>query len=298
MSKHESNIQLNDGHQMPVLGIGTLDRQNRDKIPNAVAAAIKYGYRQIDTATSYQTEPHVAEGISRSGLKRSELFITSKLWLTQYGFDKAIKGFELSLKHLKTDYLDLYLLHWPVPSDFAATVEAFRALIQLKSEGRLRSIGVANFSQKHLQDLIDRTGVMPSVNQIELHPFFIQKPMRDFHSKLGIVTQAWSPIGNSVRLFSKEEEKRDPLTHSTIIALSQKHKKTPAQIILRWHIQHGLSAIPKSIQEERIKANIGIFDFSLDSQDMAQIDAMDTGKRSGPDPEQVNANTYQFKIAE
>jgi diketogulonate reductase-like aldo/keto reductase len=122
--------------------------------------------------------------------------------------------------------------------------------------------------------------------------------MRDFHSKLGIVTQAWSPIGNSVRLFSKEEEKRDPLTHSTIIALSQKHKKTPAQIILRWHIQHGLSAIPKSIQEERIKANIGIFDFSLDSQDMAQIDAMDTGKRSGPDPEQVNANTYQFKIAE
>jgi diketogulonate reductase-like aldo/keto reductase len=231
-------------------------------------------------------------------LKRSELFITSKLWLTQYGFDKAIKGFELSLKHLKTDYLDLYLLHWPVPSDFEFTVEAYRALIQLKTEGRLRSIGVANFSQKHLQDLIDRTGVTPSVNQIELHPFFNQKPMRDFHSKLGIVTQAWSPIGNSVRLFSKEKEKRDPLTHSTLIALSQKYKKTPAQVILRWHIQHGLSAIPKSIHEERIKANFEIFDFTLDSQEMAEIDAMDTGKRSGPDPEQVNANTYQFKIAE
>jgi diketogulonate reductase-like aldo/keto reductase len=296
MSTKPPALTLNNGVEMPAIGLGTLDRKSPDLIPDAVATAIAKGYRLIDTAASYRTERQVGEGIARSGIKRAEMFITTKLWLTQYGYDSTLRAFDSSLRKLRLDYLDLYLLHWPVPSDFQATLESYRALKELLAEGRVRAIGVANFGAAHLKTLIAHSGVTPAVNQVELHPFFIQRELRHTNSRLGIVTQSWSPLGNSVRIFSEPGESRDPLSGSTLVDLARKHRKTPAQIALRWHTQHGLSTIPKSIHPERITENINIFGFTLTADEMAQIDAMDTGKRSGPDPEAVHARTFAFKL--
>ena len=287
---------LNNGVKLPSLGLGTLDRKSPEKVANAVEAAIADGYRLIDTAASYTTERHVGEGIKRSGIDRSELFVTTKLWLSQYGYDNALRGFESSLRRLGLDYLDLYLLHWPVPSDFETTIAAYRALEKLLADGRVRAIGVANFSAQHLKTLTEQTHIVPAVNQIELHPFFIQKELRDANARLGILTQSWSPIGNSVRVFSAPDERKDPLTHSTVVGLAKKYGKTTAQVILRWHIQHGLCAIPKSVRPERIAENIDIFDFTMTPAELAAIDAMDTSKRSGPDPDAVNAKTFAFNV--
>jgi diketogulonate reductase-like aldo/keto reductase len=285
-------LTLNNGVKMPALGLGTLARDSLDRVASAVECAIAEGYRLIDTAASYQSERPVGEGIARSGIDRSELFVTTKLWLTEYGYERTLRAFASSLRKLGLDYLDLYLLHWPVPSDFETTVGSYRALAKLLAEGRVRAIGVANFAPKHLEKLIERTGVVPAVDQVELHPVFSQRELRETNSKLGIITQAWSPLGNSVRVFSK----KDPLAHPTLAELATKHGKTPAQIVLRWHIQNGLSAIPKSVHPERITENIDIFDFTLTADGMAAIDAMDTGKRSGPDPEVIDAKTFSFKI--
>jgi diketogulonate reductase-like aldo/keto reductase len=289
-------ITLNNGVKMPAFGLGTLDRSSLEHIAGAVECAIANGYRLIDTAASYLSERQVGEGILRSGIDRSEMFVTTKLWLTEYGYERALRAFDSSLRKLGLDYVDLYLLHWPVPADFETTVASYRALGKLLAEGRVRAIGVANFGPKHLETLIERTGVVPAVNQVELHPFFIQRDLRETNSTLGIVTQSWSPLGNSVRLFSASGAVKDPLAHPTIIELAEKHGKTPAQVVLRWHIQHGLSAIPKSIRPERIAQNIDIFDFTLTADDIAAIDAMDTGMRSGPDPEVVHSKTFSFKI--
>jgi len=209
-----------------------------------------------------------------------------------------LRAFDSSLRKLGLEYLDLYLLHWPVPSDFETTIDSYRALGKLVAEGRLRTIGVSNFGPKYLDALIERTGVVPAVNQVELHPFFIQRELRETNSRLGIVTQSWSPLGNSVRVFSAPDHKKDPLTHPTIVELARKYHKTPAQIVLRWHIQHGLSIIPKSVHPKRIAENFDIFNFTLTADDISAIDAMDTVTRSGPDPEVVNAKTFSFKIEE
>ena len=289
-------LTLNNGVKLPSLGLGTLDRKSPEKVSDAVEAAIADGYRLIDTAASYTTERHVGEGIKRSGIDRSELFITTKLWLSQYGYDNALRGFESSLRRLGLDYVDLYLLHWPVPADFDATIASYRALEKLLADGRVRAIGVSNFSAQHLKTLTERTQVVPAVNQIELHPFFIQRELRDENARLGIVTESWSPIGNSVRVFSAPEDRKDPLTHPALVGLATKYGKTPAQVILRWHTQQGRCGIPKSIHPERIAENIDIFDFTMTPAEIAAIDAMDTGKRSGPDPEAVNAKTFAFNV--
>jgi diketogulonate reductase-like aldo/keto reductase len=289
-------LTLNNGVKIPSLGLGTLDRKSPEKVAHAVEAAIADGYRLIDTAASYTTERHVGEGIKRSGIDRSELFVTTKLWLSQYGYDNALRGFDSSLRRLGLDYLDLYLLHWPVPSDFDTTIASYRALEKLLADGRVRAIGVSNFSAQHLNTLTERTHVVPAVNQIELHPFFIQRELRDANAMLGIVTESWSPIGNSVRVFSTPEERKDPLTRQTVVSLAKKYGKTPAQVILRWHTQQGLCAIPKSIHPERIAENIDIFDFTMTPAELATIDAMNAGKRSGPDPEAVNAKTFAFNV--
>jgi diketogulonate reductase-like aldo/keto reductase len=289
-------LTLNNGVKLPSLGLGTLDRKSPEEVADAVEAAIADSYRLIDTAASYTTERYVGEGIKRSGIDRSELFVTTKLWLSQYGYDNALRGFELSLRRLGFDYLDLYLLHWPVPSDFDTTIASYRALEELLAEGRVRAIGVSNFSAQHLKALTERTHVVPAVNEIELHPFFIQRELRDANAKLGIVTESWSPIGNSVRVFSAPEERKDPLTHQTVVSLATKYDKTPAQVILRWHAQHGLCAIPKSIHPVRIAENIDIFDFTMTPAELAAIDAMNTGKRSGPDPEALNAKAFAFNV--
>ena len=286
-------ITLNNGTKMPTLGLGVLDRPARELTASAVAAAIGVGYRLIDTAASYLNEREVGEGLKRSGIDRSEVFVTTKLWLSQYGYERALYGFDASLRRLGLEYVNLYLLHWPLPSDFEATIASYKAAERVLAEGRARAIGVSNFGPRHLRSLMEQTKIVPAINQVELHPFFIQSELRATHQKLGIVAQAWSPLGNSVR---RTGTAGDPLTHPSIVQIAAKHDKTPAQVVLRWHVQHGWSAIPKSFRTERIVENFHIFDFILGGSDMAAIDALDTGNRFGPDPEAMHAGALSISL--
>jgi diketogulonate reductase-like aldo/keto reductase len=289
-------LTLNNGVQMPALGLGVLSRETRDLTADAVEAAIAQGYRLIDTAAAYLNERQVAEGLARSGIARSDMFITTKLWLTEYGYERALRAFEASLRRLAFDYVDLYLLHWPVPAAFDATVASYRAAEKALAEGRARAIGVSNFSPAHLKTLMERSDVVPAVNQVELHPGFAQPALHAAHARLGIVTQAWSPLGGTVRRAADPSKARDPLTHPTVIGLAVKYGKTPAQVVLRWHLDHGFSAIPKSFRPERIAENFDVFDFALAADDIRAIDALETGVRSGADPEVVDARTFPVKI--
>ena len=282
-------ITLNNRIKMPALGLGVLDRDTRHLTTGAVEAALKVGYRLIDTAQSYLNEQDVGAGIARSGIPRSEIFVTTKLWLSKYGYDSALRAFDGSLRRLGLDYLDLFMLHWPVPSDFEATVQSWKAAEKLLADGRTRAIGVANFTPTYLKQLAERTEVTPAVNQVEIHPLFTQKELCKTNQSLGIVTQAWSPIGGSVRKFGDPSKVSDPLTHPTLIGLAEKYGKTPAQVVLRWHLEQGRSAIPKSFRPERIAENFDLFDFALSAEDLAAIDALDTGKRSGANPETMSA---------
>jgi diketogulonate reductase-like aldo/keto reductase len=296
MTTRSPLIKLNNGVEMPALGLGVLGRETLALTSGAVQIALDVGYRLIDTAASYLNERDVGEALARSGVPRDELFVTTKLWLTDYGYDRALRAFDASLRKLGLKYIDLYLLHWPLPSDFESTVGAYRAAETLLAEGRVRAIGVSNFGATHLANLLERAKVTPAVNQVELHPRFIQRDLRDVHASLGIVTQAWSPLAGSLRRFSDPNKQGDPLEHPTVIALASKYGKTPAQVVLRWHIDHGFSAIPKSFHRGRIASNFDIFDFSLTKDEMASIDALDAGARSGPDPEVVTATTFAIKV--
>jgi diketogulonate reductase-like aldo/keto reductase len=289
-------IKLNNGVEMPVLGLGVLDRSAVAETAPAVQAAIGAGYRLIDTAASYQNEREVGEGLARSGIDRSEMFITTKLWLSKYGYDSALRAFDASLRRLRLDYVDMYLLHWPVPSNFDATIAAYHAAETLLKQGRTRAIGVSNFGPANLEALMRRCAVAPAVNQVELHPFFIQRELRRTHARLGIVTEAWSPLGNAVRRAGGGAV--DPLSHPIVVGLAATYGKTPAQVVLRWHIEHGHVAIPKSFRPERIAENLAIFDFELTADELAAIDRLDTGTRSGPDPELVHAKTFPITVEE
>jgi len=293
MTTRSPLLTLNNGVTMPALGLGVLSRETREPTAAAVEAAINDGYRLIDTAAAYLNERQVGEGLARSGIDRSEMFITTKLWLSDYGYERALRAFEASLRRLGLDYVDLYLLHWPVPTAFDATVASYRAAEQMLADGRVRAIGVSNFSPRHLNALMERSRVVPAVNQVEVHPSFAQTALRAVHTRLGIVTQAWSPLGYTVRRAGKTV---DPLTHPTVVRLADRYGKTPAQVVLRWHIEQELSAIPKSFRPERIAENFDIFDFALTADDRAAIDALDTGVRSGADPEVVDARTFPVKI--
>jgi 2,5-diketo-D-gluconate reductase A len=289
-------LTLNNGVTMPALGLGVLGRESRELTADAVETAIATGYRLIDTAASYLNERQVGEGLRRSGVDRAEMFITTKLWLTDYGYERASRAFDASLRRLGLDYVDLYLIHWPVPVEFDATVASYRAAEAMLGEGRARAIGVSNFTPAHLKTLMERTAVVPAVNQVELHPGFAQQELRATHARLGIVTQAWSPLGGTIRRAAKPGKAADPLTHPTVVGLAEQHGKTPAQLVLRWHLDHGFSAIPKSFRPERIAENFDIFDFALTADDRAAIDALDTGVRSGADPDLVDARTFPIKI--
>ena len=287
-------ITLNNGVQMPALGLGVL-RSDPEKLIANVKFAIDAGYRMIDTAAGYHNEEQVGEGIRRSGVARSEIFVITKLWLGDYGYDETLKAFDVSLDKLGLDYLDLYLLHWPSPSTFDATIASYRAAEKLLAAGRVRAIGVCNFNAGHLEELIKRTEVIPALNQVELHPYFIQRDLRSLNARHGITTQAWSPIGGTVKRSGAADPARalDPLAEPKVRRIAEKHRKTPAQVILRWHIQNGVSVIPKSSKPERITENIDVFDFELSAEDLDDISSLDTGKRSGADPETMDIETLR-----
>ena len=270
------NVTLNDGNTIPQIGFGVFQVPEEETY-NAVIAALQAGYRSIDTAKAYGNEEGVGKAIADSGIAREELFVTTKLWNDDHGHDEALKAFDASLSKLGLDYLDLYLIHWPVPAQ-DRYVDTYKAFEQLRSEGRARSIGVSNFTEAHLQRLLEETSVVPVLNQVELHPNFTQKELRAFHAEHNIVTEAWSPLAQG-----------DLLDNAKLGTIAQAHGKTPAQVVLRWHMQLGNVAIPKSVTPERIAANIDVFDFELTGDEMVTIDTLGNGERRGPDPETFNS---------
>lgn len=293
------SLRLNNGVMMPALGLGVF-LSPPEQTAQAVETALARGYRLIDTAAAYLNERQVGEGIRRSGLARDQVFVTTKLWMTDYGAELTPHGLERSLGKLGMNYVDLYLLHWPVPSDFERTIAAYQAAEKLLAQGKVRALGVSNFSPAHLQRLLELVTVVPAVNQVELHPFFIQRALRAADAAAGTITQAWSPIGGIYvrKPGAAPAAASSPLTHPVVTGLARQHGKTPAQIVLRWHLDHGLSAIPKSVHPERIAENFEVFDFSLSGAELAAIDALDTGARAGSDPEQVNAHTYAVNLGD
>jgi diketogulonate reductase-like aldo/keto reductase len=288
-------LKLNNDVTMPAIGLGVFQSPPEETV-TAVETALRGGYRLIDTAAAYGNEREVGEAIRRSGVDRGEIFVTTKLWISDYGYDGALVGFDASLRRLGLDHVDLYLLHQPVPTDFEKTIDAYKAAEKVLAGGRARAIGVSNFSPEHLRQLIDRTDVVPAVNQVELHPYFTQPTLRELHAELGIVTQAWSPIGGVLVYTPVTDEARGPLTDPVITDLAAKYDKTPAQVVLRWHIEHGFSAIPKSVKPHRIAENFDVFDFALTADEVAAIDALDTGVRGGPDPETLNLDTVPIVV--
>ena len=270
------NITLNDGKSIPQLGYGVWEVPN-DTVPRTVAAAVEAGYRAIDTAQGYDNEEGVGRGIAQCGLPREQLFVTSKMRTKDQGYESTLKSCMGSLDRLGLDYLDLFLIHWPVPAHDRYS-ETWKAFVQLQRDGRIRSIGVSNFLPEHLERIIGDSGVTPAVNQIELHPEFQQRAAREFHQRHKIATECYSPLGRG-----------KSLDNDVVGKIAGKHGKSPAQVILRWHIQQGLIVIPKSTHAERIRENIDVFDFALSEEDMAAIAALDRpdGKLL-PDPAENN----------
>lgn len=290
----EKMIALNNGVQIPALGLGVLLSEGGEAT-SAVSTALQAGYRLIDTAAAYFNEREVGQGILESGVDRADVFLTTKLWMTDYGFDSALRAFETSTAKLGVDYLDLYMLHWPWPANMSHTIAAYRAAERLLAEGRVRAIGVANFKPDHLRALVIATDVVPAVNQIELHPNFQQPGQVALHRELGILTQAWSPIGG-VYGWAGGNGTVPPLHNETIRAIAEAHGKTPAQVILRWHLQEGRSAVPKSVNPERIAENLDVFDFELTAGDMASIATLDNGRRGAIDPDDATPEAIDLTI--
>jgi 2,5-diketo-D-gluconate reductase A len=265
------HVELTGGPPMPQLGFGVFQIPP-EQTAEAVSHALRAGYRSVDTAAAYRNERAVGEAIADSGLEREAVFVTTKVWNGDHGREKARAAFEKSLGRLGFDYVDLYLIHWPVPAR-DRYVETWQALVELHEQGRARAIGVSNFEVEHLQRVIDATGVVPSLNQIELHPHFQQPELRRFHAEHGIATEAWSPLAQGA-----------VLDDEAVVGLASPHGKTPAQIVLRWHLQLGNIVIPKSVTRKRIEENVDIFDFDLDDHAMRTLEGLDQGRRIGPDP--------------
>ncbi|WP_411113178.1 aldo/keto reductase [Streptomyces sp. 029-5] len=269
-------LTLHNGIEMPQLGFGVWQVPD-DEAARAVGTALEAGYRSIDTAAIYGNEEGTGKAIESSGIAREELFVTTKLWNSEQGYDTTLRAFDASLEKLGLEYLDLYLIHWPRPA-VDAYVDTYRAFEKLLSDGRVRAIGVSNFLPEHLERLLGETSVVPAVNQIELHPQLQQAASRAVHAKHSIATEAWSPLGQGKGL----------LDVPTVVAIAHKHDRTPAQVVLRWHIQLGNVVIPKSVTPSRIRENIDVFGFELDADDLAAFAALDEGRRLGSDPAEVN----------
>ncbi|MER6187820.1 aldo/keto reductase [Streptomyces sp. NPDC001652] len=277
MSSKVPPIILNNGVEMPQLGFGVWQVPD-DEAEQAVSTALEAGYRSIDTAAIYGNEEGTGKAIAAAGLPREDIFVTTKLWNSDQGYDTTLRAFDTSLEKLGLDFVDLYLIHWPTP-ERDLYVDTYRAFEKLHADGRVRAIGVSNFEPAHLERLIAETSVVPAVDQIELHPHLQQRAAREYHAEQGIATEAWSPLGSGKGL----------LEVPAIVAIAQKHGRTPAQVVLRWHLQLGLVVIPKSVTPSRIKENIEVFDFSLDTEDLAAISALNEDRRLGPDPSTFNA---------
>ncbi|MFG1989908.1 aldo/keto reductase [Actinoplanes sp. NPDC048988] len=290
-------LVLNNGVTMPALGLGVF-QSPPEETAAAVETALKAGYRHVDTAAAYRNERQVGEGLRRSGLPRDEVFIETKVWVSDYGYDETLHAFDKATRKLGVDRLDLLILHQPATDRFERTIAAYKALEKLLSDGRVRAIGVSNFMRAHLDELLARTDIVPAVNQIELHPYFAQPDVQKADAEHGILTQAWSPIGGITFYPGWGEERRNVLQDPTIATIATAHGKTPAQVMLRWQLQHGRSAIPKSTNPGRIAENFDVFDFELTTDQMAQIDALDTGVRNGPDPDVPRPAMFDMVIPE
>ncbi len=265
-------ITLNNNVQIPQLGFGVF-QVAPEQTEAVVSTALEVGYRSIDTAAAYGNEKGVGRAIASSGLARDEVFVTTKLWNADHGYDRALRAFDASLARLNLDVVDLYLIHWPVPA-MDRYVETWKAFEKLASDGRVRAIGVSNFPAEHLARLVAETSTVPAVNQVELHPYFPQAQLRAVHAEHGIATEAWSPLAQG----------GDLLSDATITRLAEQHGVTPAQVVLRWHLQLGNIVIPKSVNPARIRENFDIFNFELPPDDLAAITALNTGTRIGADP--------------
>lgn len=287
-------IRLNNGVEMPAIGLGVF-QSPPEETSAAVEAAIRAGYRHIDTAAAYGNEREVGEGIRRSGIARDDIFIETKIWISDYGHDETLHGFEKSAIKLGVKQIDLLLLHQPLPSDFSRTLGAYRALEKLLDNDLVRAIGISNFMPEHMERFLGEAQIIPAVNQIELHPYFQQRELQALNKRHGILTQAWSPIGG-ITFYG--DGKRSTLEDPVILKIAEAHGKSAAQVMLRWHIQEGRSAIPKSVKPTRIAENFAVFDFELSPEEMAAIHALDTGKRSGPEPDSITLANYGVPIPE
>jgi methylglyoxal/glyoxal reductase len=271
----QDTTTLHNGVKMPWFGLGVFKVQEGSEVIESVKAAIKNGYKSIDTAAIYKNEEGVGQAIKESGVPREELFITTKVWNSDQGYESTLQAFETSLEKLGLDYLDLYLIHWPGKNKYK---ETWKALEKLYKDGRVRAIGVSNFKVHHLQDLISDAVIKPMVNQVEYHPHLTQKDLLEYCQSEGIQLEAWSPL-----------KQGELLSDPTIMELAEKHQKSAAQIILRWDLQNKVVTIPKSIKEQRIIENANVFDFELSLEDMAKIDALNKDERVGPDPDDFEA---------
>ena len=288
-------LTLNNGVDLPALGLGVFQTPP-EETRAAVEAALADGYQHVDTAAAYGNERQVGEAIRNSSLERPEVFVETKIWISDYGYDKTLHGFEKSARKLGVDQIDLLILHQALPSEFEKTLEAYRALETLLADGKVRAIGVSNFMVDHLSKLLDRATVVPAVNQIEVHPYFAQREVQDFGAEHGILTQAWSPIGGIT--FYRDGSHGSTLADPVIGDIATTHGKTPAQVMLRWGLQHGRSVIPKSTKSTRIAENINVFDFELSADEITAIDGLDTGRRGGPEPDAITLETFGLEIPE
>ncbi len=287
-------LTLNNGVEMPAIGLGVFQTPPAETTA-AVETALRSGYRHIDTAAAYGNEREVGEGIRRSGLARDEVFIETKVWISDYGFDETLHAWEKSAGKLGVERIDLLLLHQALPSAFDRTLAAYRALETLLADGKVRAIGVSNFMPEHLDRLLGEASVVPAVNQIEVHPYFQQPAVQRLDAGHGILTQAWSPIGG---ITSYRGGSRSTFDDPTLREIAARYGTTPAQVMLRWHLDEGRSAIPKSVRPERIAENFDTFGFALSPEERAAIDTLDTGARGGPEPDSITLEAYGRIIPE
>lgn len=286
---------LNNGVTIPVIGFGVFQTPP-DETVAAVSEALRVGYRHIDTAAAYGNEREVGRAIADSDIARAELFVETKVWINDFGYDATMHAFDKSAGKLALETLDLLILHQALPSAFDRTLGAYKALETLLADGRVKSIGVSNFMPDHLNRLLAETDVVPAVNQIEVHPYFQQRELLSVDAEHGILNQAWSPIGGIT--FYRGGASGSTLDDATIKAIAESHGKTPAQVMLRWHIQEGRSVIPKSVKPSRIAENFDVFDFHLTADELARLDELDTGVRGGPEPEDVTLDNFSREIPE